>query len=264
MKSQYNREDLESFKYLERDLSQLIPTPLLERFKALRPWYLLKRQKIKEAIEGREVPAKGSRELQRILEERNPVKWSAEWGAECDHVFKLLNPGQVLLLRHYADESKTMMQTACGIDPQLVSGVDRQLLDKAVDTTPQRPNMIYDTRTRVMRVDDFPELPSTTQTTTVPQGWGSSRPAVRIPTQPRPQRRRASPTPQRANPQKPHVFGPGLGPRTSRRSAPTWGRVVCSNCQTPRAGTIPSCPHCKQVDREERFNSAAFPTLGRH
>eukprot|EP01057_Protomagalhaensia_wolfi_P003800 Protomagalhaensia_wolfi_Nauph_80__3799@NODE_384_length_2633_cov_84_411719_g290_i0_p2_GENE_NODE_384_length_2633_cov_84_411719_g290_i0NODE_384_length_2633_cov_84_411719_g290_i0_p2_ORF_typecomplete_len157_score15_76DZR/PF12773_7/0_015zfribbon_3/PF13248_6/2_1zfribbon_3/PF13248_6/1_8DUF2614/PF11023_8/0_06TackOD1/PF18551_1/0_061zfC4H2/PF10146_9/0_23NRDD/PF13597_6/0_53zfRING_7/PF02591_15/15zfRING_7/PF02591_15/24zinc_ribbon_9/PF14369_6/5_6zinc_ribbon_9/PF14369_6/21zinc_ribbon_4/PF13717_6/0_8zinc_ribbon_ len=156
-----------------------------------------------------------------------------------------------------------MMQTACGIDPQLVSGVDRQLLDKAAETTPQRPNMVYDTHTRALRIDDFPELPSATQTT-VPPGWGSSRPAVRAPTQPTQQHRRAPPTTQRANPQRPQVMGPGLGSRALPRTAPNWGRVTCPNCHTPRAGNIPSCPHCKQVDREDRFNPAAFPTLGRH
>eukprot|EP01055_Gregarina_sp_Pseudo9_P004018 Gregarina_sp_Pseudo_9__4017@NODE_415_length_2881_cov_5_790640_g392_i0_p1_GENE_NODE_415_length_2881_cov_5_790640_g392_i0NODE_415_length_2881_cov_5_790640_g392_i0_p1_ORF_typecomplete_len938_score221_00DUF3528/PF12045_8/0_055Rubredoxin_2/PF18073_1/1_8e04Rubredoxin_2/PF18073_1/0_036_NODE_415_length_2881_cov_5_790640_g392_i0422855 len=246
MRSQYRKVDLENFKNLERDLSQFISTPLLEKFKALLPWYVLKRKQIKDVLSSQTAQSGGSKksteQINQILHGENSTKWSREWGSRCDTVFQDLNPPQLLLLRHYVMESIAMSQNACGVDEDLISGVDKALLEKCPDVTPQT-RTFYDSRSHTIQPSDFPELPTASVPQVRPPAWGARHGEVfaRAPAS------RAQPAQTRTS-------------RTAHRSGSGgWGMAACNHCgaQTSRAQGV--CNACRQPLRSTRGSEMPPP-----
>eukprot|EP01053_Blabericola_migrator_P003279 Blabericola_migrator_1__3278@NODE_1965_length_3490_cov_141_291557_g1249_i0_p1_GENE_NODE_1965_length_3490_cov_141_291557_g1249_i0NODE_1965_length_3490_cov_141_291557_g1249_i0_p1_ORF_typecomplete_len912_score138_07zfFCS/PF06467_14/0_011zfFCS/PF06467_14/6_5e03zfFCS/PF06467_14/1_5e02DZR/PF12773_7/1_5e02DZR/PF12773_7/0_04DUF3528/PF12045_8/1_5e03DUF3528/PF12045_8/1DUF3528/PF12045_8/2_7e03_NODE_1965_length_3490_cov_141_291557_g1249_i0522787 len=244
MRANYEKADLGCFRFVERDLAPYISAALLESFNTLYPWY---RGKIEE-IKG--VCGEDKDKITKVSgSKRDPVKWSQEWGARCDSVFHRFAPAQLILLRHYVDESKSMEAGACALDPALISGIERTEIEKLATLTPQRPNAIYDIQKRTLAPDDFPSLPSPVQAP-LPAAWTPSR------------KTRPAATMRVATATNHPRTAPALGPTRAALTARTtgeWGVKTCNTCRAklPKGETV-----CQQCNSDDRFD-AGFPSLGR-
>eukprot|EP01054_Gregarina_sp_Poly1_P006435 Gregarina_sp_Poly_1__6434@NODE_343_length_9409_cov_658_993470_g287_i0_p1_GENE_NODE_343_length_9409_cov_658_993470_g287_i0NODE_343_length_9409_cov_658_993470_g287_i0_p1_ORF_typecomplete_len938_score118_98zfFCS/PF06467_14/8_9e03zfFCS/PF06467_14/0_017zfFCS/PF06467_14/4_2e03zfFCS/PF06467_14/5_3e02DZR/PF12773_7/5_5e02DZR/PF12773_7/1_3_NODE_343_length_9409_cov_658_993470_g287_i065959387 len=248
MRAVYRKHDFENFSHLERDLSPFISARILERFKALMPWYLLKRKEIGDRLIAKQnVSNRMSREqLQELMTGDNPTKWSQEWGAQCDTVFRELQPPQLILLRHYVEESKSMSPNACGIEEDLVSGIEREVLEQAPQIT-RTARTTYNTRTQTFEQSDFPELPQTAPGLPSPVNnamgvWGRTVKDIRSSIDEG--RNGSRRQPYSSSGKSANASARWNRPQTNR--VDSWGAVECSHCGRVNTRAQVHCTGCNK------------------